>query len=393
MARWLYFLMPLGAIAFVLELFGVSPLVVFPLAALGIIPLAGLLGVATEDLAHHSGPRLGGLLNATFGNAAELIITILALQKGLIPLVKASLTGSIIGNALLVLGAAALAGGLRYGIQRFDAHEAQRHATMMILAVAGLLLPSLFAFSVRDFFIREELSILLSVVLLIIYGAYIYYSFFSRDVHQTEQAPADGHESAVAVGATAASQGQAAPGRARRLTPLNARAAVPTEQEPERRSWSVRFAIIVLAGATIATAVVSEVLVSTVEPVTQQLGWSELFVGVIIIPLIGNIAEHFSAIQVSLKNNMNLSLSITAGSSTQIALLVAPLLVFISLLVGHPMSLEFTLLELLILGLSVGIFSYICQDGETNWLEGAQLLALYLMGAVVFFFVVEAVPH
>ncbi len=289
-------------------------------------------------------------MNATFGNAAELIITVFALREGLVDLVKASITGSIIGNTLLILGCAALVGGLRHGPQRFDAPAAGRHAAMMILALSAMALPAVFATVVKSAFVREEVSVGVSILLLITYGAYIQYSYFSRD--------------------------------ARRRA---AQEAPPHGLENGKTAWSLRRSIGVLALAVVGTAVASELLVSAVEPVSHALGLSQFFLGLILIPIVGNVAEHFSAIQFAARNRMELSLSIAANSSTQIAVFVAPLLVLVSLLF-HPMDLIFPPIELVTLLASAAIFALVSLDGETNWLEGVQLLALYLIAAVAFFF-------
>jgi len=315
-----------------------SPLI-FGLSALGVIPLAGLIGTATEELSARIGPKYGGLLNATFGNAAELIITILAIRQGLLLLVKASITGSIIGNSLLVLGLSVFYGGLKHGWQRFDENEARHHVTLMVLAIAGLFLPAMFATAQPDHWIVEEVSLFVAGVLLVTYVAYLVFSLFGG-----QEPPA--HESTES---TSSGHGEGA------------------DHVP---SWSVRKALIVLAAATGATVFVSELLVRTVEPVTHQLGWSEFFVGIIIVPLIGNAAEHFSAVVFAGKNRVDVTMAIAAGSSSQIALFVAPVLVFLSL----------------VLGLTTAIFAFVAMDGRSNWLEGAQLLALYVIIAVVFFF-------
>jgi Ca2+:H+ antiporter len=351
---------------------------VFVLCAAAILPLSALIGRATEDLADHLGPRFGGLLNATFGNAAELIITLFALKAGLVTLVKASITGSIIGNALLVLGLAAVVGGWRHGVQIFDAREAGRHSTMMILAVIGLYLPAGFATIMRDAVIVEELSVFVAVVLLLTYAAYVAYGIFM---------PVGGPRLVVAEpsypGATLPAA-MASP-RATASAPRAANSGSKPAPAGHRTPWSVRTAGVILFGATLLTALVSELLVRTIEPVTHALGWTELFVGVILVPLVGNVAEHFSAVVVAWKNQMDLSLAIAAGSSTQLALFVAPLLVLASLVLGHPMDLVFVPMELLVLGLATAIFAFISHDGETTWLEGVQLLAVYLMAGVVFF--------
>ncbi|HYU17324.1 MAG TPA: calcium/proton exchanger [Chloroflexota bacterium] len=346
--HWLWLLLVAAPLALVADWLGLPHVLVFSLAALGVVPLAALIGRATEELAADIGPALGGLLNATFGNAAELIIAVLAIRHGLLALVKASITGSIVGNSLMVLGVAMLVGGVRHGSLRFARHEAGHHATLMALAVAGLFLPAVFARSVADQSLVGNVSLLVAGILLLTYVTYLAYSIFWD---QPAVSPA-----AVKVAA---------------------------RHHSRRRRW---IAVGMLAAATAATVIVSEVLVRTVEPVTRDLGWSEFFVGVIIVPLIGNAAEHFSAVTMAAKNRIDVTMGIAAGSSTQIAVFVAPLLVFISLLLGHPLDLVFHQMELLALGLTTAIFALIAMDGRSNWLEGTQLLALYLMIACAFFF-------
>jgi Ca2+:H+ antiporter len=318
---------------------------IFFSSALGIVPLAWTLGRATEELAAHTGPRVGGLLNATLGNSAELIITIFAIREGLLELVKASITGSILGNILLILGLSILLGGVRNGLQRFDSGEAGLSATMMTLAIIALLIPSIFghAIEIQDQAAVEWLSLGVAAVMIAIYVLSLAYSFLSaRDESLAE-------EHGVAM-------------------------------------WSVRKAIIILVIATLFVAWLSEILVSAVEPVTESVGITEFFLGVIMIPLVGNVAEHLVAVQASWKNKMDLSLAVSLGSSMQIALFVAPLLVFISLAMGNPLTLIFNQFELLALGAGVGIAALISLDGESNWLEGAQLLAVYVIVALAFFF-------
>ena len=322
----------------------------FVLSALAVIPLAGIMGTATEELALHMGPRAGGLLNATLGNAAELIITIFAIQAGLLDLVKASITGSILGNVLLVLGLSLLLGGLKNGVQVFDRRQANVNGTMLVLAVAGLAVPSLFIASIRNgpesFPTTESLSMATAVVLILIYVLSIVYSFTLK-------------------------RGEPQPG------------AVPPTHHA---AWSVPTALVVLALATGGIAWLSEILVGSVEHTVEALGWSEFFIGVIIIPLVGNVAEHIVAVQVALKNKMELSLAVSLGSSLQIALFVAPLLVFISLAMGNPMQLAFNQFEVAALLASSLIAALIALDGESNWLEGAMLLVLYAIIGVAFFF-------
>ena len=321
----------------------------FAAAALSLLPLARWIGAGTEHAAAKVGSSIGGLLNATFGNAAELIIAIFALRRGLVDLVKASITGSIIGNTLLILGMSAFVGGRRHGTQKFSVKSAGRHAAMMILAVSAMALPAVFATVEKSAFVREEVSVGVAILLLATYGAYIFYSYFSRR---------DRDE--------AAEKEQEAP-------------------HGSGKAWSLKKSLTVLGGAVAGTAAASELLVHAVEPVSESLGVSHFFIGLIVIPLVGNVAEHYSAIDFAYRNKMELSLSIAANSSTQIAVFVAPLLVFVSLLF-QPMNLVFQPIELVTLFASSAIFAYISIDGETNWLEGVQLLALYLICAVAFFF-------
>lgn len=341
----LYFMLLFGLAAVVLEWVGASPVLVFIFAALGIIPLADLIGEATEELTIYTGPRVGGLLNATLGNAAELIITIFAIKEGLLDLVKASITGSILGNLLLVLGISVLVGGLRNGIQSFDRRQAALNGTMLILAVVALIIPSLFSAAIEpDFQAEKWFSESVAVVMIIIYALGIVYSLTAQK------------------------------------GPL-AREAVPHEAR-----WSLPKSLIILLLATLGTALISEILVGAVEHVTTSLGLTEIFLGIILIPLIGNVAEHLVAVEVASKNDMELSLAISLGSSLQIALFVAPLLVFISLLFDHTLLLIFDTFELVALFGAALVASIIALDGESNWLEGAQLLAVYLIVGLAFFF-------
>jgi len=353
-----YGLLIFALVAVAGELLHWSPVVVFFAAALGVVPLAGFLGKATEELALYTGPKLGGLLNATLGNAAELIITIVAiwkgvthpeLREGLIELVKASITGSILGNLLLILGLSVLLGGLKYTRQQFDRRQAGVNATMLILAVIALAVPSFFSHSIEavNHAGVEYLSIGVAVVMIIVYVLSIIFSF------QTEDTAAD-------------------------TTPDEA------HHQPQ---WSQRTAIIVLAAATVGIAYLSEALVGAVEPVVEQLGISEFFLGIILIPIVGNVAEHVVAMQMALKNKMELSLAISLGSSLQIALFVAPLLVFISLAMNNPLTLTFNIFELIALFAASLIATLIAMDGESNWLEGAQLLGVYVIIGIAFFFV------
>lgn len=321
-----------------------SPLAIFLLSALAIVPLAKYIGDSTEELAARTNPALGGLLNATFGNATELIIGFFALKAGLIEVVKASLTGSIIGNLLFVLGLAMLLGGWGKEKQSFSRTSALASGSSLFLAVIALVMPAIFlatAPSARAGVI-EELSIAVSILLLLMYGAGLFFSLRTHKHLYTEEL---GHT-------------------------------------PE---WSQLRSIMTLLVATLAVAWVSEILVGAIEPIVQHLGWTELFIGVIFIAIVGNAAEHFSAVSVAMKNRMDLSLSIAIGSATQIALVAAPVLVLLSLFFAEPMTLVFNTFELIALVLSVIIVNIVVSDGESNWLEGAQLLAAYAVMAIAFF--------
>jgi len=327
---------------------------IFLSACLSIIPLAGWMGHATEHLAEKTTEGVGGLLNATFGNAAEMIIAIMALREGLIDIVKASLTGSIIGNLLLVLGLSFFVGGVRFREQRFNAAGARMLATMMLLAALGLLVPAAFHhLADREGLTHERtLSTEISVVLLLTYLASL---LFSLRTHK------------------------------HLFTGTSAQAA---EVETEHGApWSLRRSLAVLAGATALIAWVSEMLVGTVEPAAEAFGMSHVFIGVIVVAVIGNAAEHSTAILVAVKNRMDLSVGIAIGSSVQIALFVAPVLVLLSYLVGpQPMDLVFTPFEVLSVVGAVWVASQIAADGRSDWLEGIQLLAVYIVLAVAFYF-------
>ncbi len=394
MNRWLYLLILAAPAAVLAEALHASPLVTFVLAALGLIPLAGLIGLSTEVLAERLGHGIGGLLHATFGNAAEIIIGLTALAAGLPEVVRASLAGSIIGNALLVLGTAMLVGGWRYRRQRFSRRVAGQYATMLTLAVIGMAIPSLLATvgeSTRpgDAVVRgsqlHQLSIGVAIILLVCYAAYIAYSVFGVHASHVDmlasETAASGDEASVPhdpahasalAGETAAQRRQASAG------PLATLA-----------TWwrtTLWLPIVVLAGVTAVTAVMSEVLVSTIEPLTHQIGLSPFFVGLIILPIVGNAAEHYSAITSATRNHMEISMAITAGSSIQIALLAAPILVLAGPLIGVPLDLNFSLLEVAMFGLVTGLYALISLDGESTWLEGLLLLAFYLILAVGTFF-------
>jgi Ca2+:H+ antiporter len=350
---------PLAALA---EMFHWGAVQVFVFAALAIIPLAGLMGSATESLAHRFGAGIGGLLNATFGNAAELIIALVALQQGLFDVVKASLTGSIIGNVLLVLGLSILLGGLGRERQTFDRSAAAVGSTLLALAAIGLVIPAMFHLAgegavrsarvtiEREMAAERTLSLEIAIVLFV---AYILSLVFSLRTHRHLYA---GQEHA------------------------GAHAPVGPVPSPRR-------AAITLAIATAAVAWMSELLVGAVHEASAAIGVSEVFIGVIVVAVIGNAAEHSTAVLVAMKNKMDLAMNIAIGSSIQIALFVAPVLVFVSYLVpGGPMDLRFTMFEVLAVGIAVVVVNLVAQDGESNWLEGALLLAVYLVLGIAFFF-------
>jgi Ca2+:H+ antiporter len=334
------------------------PLLVFVASSLAILPLAGLMGRATEELADRLGEGVGGLLNATFGNAAELIIAFAALRAGLHDVVKASIVGSIIGNILLVLGAAMLAGGLRRSEQHFNAAAARSQATMLTLAAIALILPA--AFRVTSGATAEglgRLSISISVVLLLVYLLNLVFALVTHPTLFT------GSHAAAEPGATAP-------------------------------AWSVRTSAVVLAGATALIAWMSEILVGAIEPTADELGLSNVFVGVFVVAILGNAAEHATAVSAALKDRMDLSLSIAIGSSVQVALFVAPVLVLASLLIGPmPLDLAFPAGLVLMVFLSVLIAAQVAGDGRSDWLKGTQLLAVYLVLGLTYFFIPGASSH
>ncbi len=341
---WLLVLVP---IAIGLRVARAPDLAIFLTSAAAILPLAGLIGRSTEQLALHTGPRVGGLVNATFGNVTELIIAIFLILDDRIEMVKASLTGSILGNLLLVLGLSLLLGGLKHERQSFNARAASVHATSLALAVTGLLMPALFALGTEGatFAEREVVSGVVAGVLILLYAAALIFTLVTHE--HLFRTPAEG----------------------------------------ERPVWSRNRAVGMLLVSTALVALMSESLVSSLEPALESLGLSEFFVGLILIPVIGNAAEHSSAVMFALRNKVDVTLEIAIGSSTQIALFVAPILVFISLLVGHPMDFVFSTFEVAAVGLSALLMTLISLDGESNWLEGAQLTGAYVIMAVSFFFV------
>jgi Ca2+:H+ antiporter len=351
----LYWLLPALPLAIVLKLLHVDALWLFLVSCVAVIPLAGLMGRATENLAETLGPALGGLLNATFGNAAELIIALLALARGpaMYPLVKASLTGSIIGNVLLVLGAAILAGGLFHKKQTFNRTAAGMGATLLALATIGLILPTIHyqlagAGEEQRAHRVELLSEEIAVILAVTYGLSLIFTLAThRHLFGTVE-------------------------------------EAGTASRPE---WSRTTALLVLAAATAGVALASEFLVGSVEQTADTLGLTKVFVGVIVVAVVGNAAEHSSAVLVAIKNKMDLAVHIAIGSGIQIALFVAPVLVFASAFMGHPhvLDLHFTLMEVVAVVIALSVLALISQDGETHWMEGVMLLAVYAMLALSFY--------
>jgi len=355
-----------------LEFVHASPVWVFATAALAIVPLAGWMGRATESLAERAGPGVGGLLNASFGNAAELIIALMALQRGLYDVVKASITGSIIGNVLLVLGLSIVAGGTKYERLRFNATAASTGATLLALSAIGLLVPAIFHQIVKDHPSAHETELSLEIAI-VLFATYLLSLVFSLRTHKHLYA---GQSGPADAGASSGVQAE----------PAGPAASSGVHSNHDAGRWRVRTAILVLLGATALVAWMSEILVGAVEHTAEILGMTEVFVGVILVAIIGNAAEHSTAVLVARKNQMDLALNIAVGSSIQVALFVAPVLVFVSHAIGRPMNLVFTTFEVLAVGASVAILSLVSVDGESNWLEGAQLLAVYAILALAFFF-------
>jgi len=372
-----YGLLAFIPISIAAQFLGWSDLIIFATAALAIIPLAGWMGTATEEIAVVLGPSLGGLMNATFGNATELIIAIFALRAGLVNVVKSSITGSIIGNLLLVMGLAMLLGGLKFKEQTFQPTIARLNASAMNLAVIAILLPTAVDFTSAGIEepILQKLSIAVAVVLMLVYGLTLLFSMkthsYLYDVGVAEESPDEHAEAKAKTNAHGETN----------LELLNAEKDEAHAEAPNLKLW-----VGVLLAATVAVAVESELLVDTLEVASQQLGLSELFTGVIILPVIGNAAEHATAVTVALKDKMDLSLNVAVGSSLQIALFVGPLLVIIGALMGQPMDLDFNNFELLSVVVAVLVANSISADGKSNWLEGTLLLATYTVIALSFYF-------
>jgi Ca2+:H+ antiporter len=324
---------------------------IFATSSIAIVPLAAYMGRATEHLAGRMGSGVGGLLNATFGNAAELIIALMALRAGLYDVVKASITGSIIGNILLVLGLAVLAGGIKHRRQTFNRTSAGIGATLLVLSAIGLVVPAIFHHIVHGAAAAQErtLSLEIAIVLFTLYVASLLFSLKThRHLYTGEVGPESGagHDDA----------------------------------------WSARKSAIVLAAATAGIALMSEALVGAVSATAASFGLTQVFVGVILVAVVGNAAEHSSAVLMAMKNHMDLAVNIAIGSSIQVALLVAPVLVFSSYLLDRPMDLVFSTFEVVAVTVAAGVATLVAMDGESNWMEGAQLLGVYVILALAFYF-------
>ena len=357
-------------IAIAMKFAGASEPTVFVLSAVAIIPLAGLMGRSTEMLAHRVGPGIGGLMNASFGNAAELIIAVSALRQGLIGVVKASITGSILGNILLVLGASFFAGGLRYNKQRFNATAAGMSATLLAIAAIGMLVPAMFHAHLvihHEVANEKDLSLEIAVVLFAVYVLLLLFSLKTHK-HLYNSEAEDGQQE---------TEEKETGGPFPELE----------YETDEANVWPVKTAIAVLIGATVCVAVMSELLVGAIEVTSQRLGWTHIFVGIFVVAIVGNAAEHSSAILAAMKNRMELGFQIAVGSGLQVALFVAPLLVFISYLPGFPVTLDlvFSMMEVVAVAVSVLIVGLVAYDGESNWMEGLLLLAVYLILGIAFF--------
>ncbi|HWF83556.1 MAG TPA: calcium/proton exchanger [Vicinamibacterales bacterium] len=328
---------------------------IFVAAAISLVPLAGFIGLATEQLARRSGPALGGFLNATFGNAAELIIAVVALHDGHVGLVKASITGSIVGNLLLVLGASFFVGGLGRQSQKFNRTAATNTTAMLFLAVVALVMPAVFDLAMYGNLAArpsaiERLSLLSAVVMIAAYAGSLVYALTSqRDLFRSTQ-----------------------------------------QSGREAAALTKRSAVVLLAIGTILTTIQAELLVGQMEPALVRFGLSELFVGVVVIAVIGNAAEHYSAITAARRDEMTLAVEISIGSSAQIALLVGPAIVLYSFLIGRPMTLLFNAFEIAAITLSVVATALVVVDGESNWVEGMQLMAVYLILGIAMYFVPAA---
>ncbi|GCE47290.1 Ca2+:H+ antiporter [Thermosporothrix hazakensis] len=421
MPRWLYFLLIFAVAAVVLDFAHVSlpPAIIFGLAALGIVPLAALIGTSVEGVAEYTGERIGGLLFATFGNATELIISIFALSEGLVDVVRASIIGAILGNALLALGISVCVGGFRHGRLKFEARPASQYASLFLLCSAGLMLPTianLHVVSTQQKVVEHNLSDFIAVILLLGYIASIIFSVFRFRDHGDEDEdlePTLGARSMDAIsrllsyryrlaqsdiaGKTEALKHidvavdtmlkqEQKPAATREINPVQA-AASATKQPVHLHRPPLWRSLLLLCLATVGVALVSEVLVGSIEPMAKGLGWNEAFIGLVFVPFIGALPEYFNCISMAWNKKIGMVLAASAGSSIQIALLVAPLLVLLSLFMPQRLDLVFSIVELAVLGITTFLFSEITKDGELVWLEGLLLILLFgMMAGTVFAF-------
>ncbi|HEY6757689.1 MAG TPA: calcium/proton exchanger [Nitrososphaera sp.] len=353
----IYVLLIFAPIAAGLEFVHADDLVLFVVSAIALVPLAKLIGDSTEHLSTQYGPTAGSLLNVTFGNAAEIIIAVTAISAGLLDLVKASITGAIIGNILLILGLSIIAGGFRYKEQSFSRENIGVQSSMLFLAIIGLAVPTILATTILSPSENQGqvqlLSDALAVILLIVYILGIVFTFITHKHLFTSPETAE------------------------------------DMQESHGTHWSKKKSFLLLAASMAGVIVMSEILVASVETTGKELGFGQLFVGAVIVGIVGNAAEHSSAILLSLKGKIELSIGIAAGSGTQIALFVVPILVFAGIAIGQPFTLVFTLLELATIFLAAIILNLIVHDGRSNWFEGVMLTAVYIIIAIAFFFVAD----
>ncbi|MBQ6389521.1 MAG: calcium/proton exchanger [Mogibacterium sp.] len=348
--KYLYILLVFIPVTIIGKIMGFSDPLLFACSSLAIIPLAGVMGQSTDDIAGFAGQKIGGLLNATFGNATELIIAFVAMKEGLFDVVKASLAGSVIGNILLVLGLSMLCGGVKYKTQSFNKNSINITSSMLLLAVLGLSIPAIFTHTLPEESLNtqyEGLSIIIALLMLLVYIMQFVFSFVTHRSLYEETVPSD---------------------------------------EGEGKPASLPRAIGLLIASTICIAVLSEIFVGTVEPMAESAGLSKTFVGIILVPIIGNAAEHSSAVIMAVRNKMNAAIEIALGSSLQIILFVVPVLTLLSLFFT-PMSIVFTPFELVSVTGAVLIANRVAADGESNWLEGLQLVTVYIMIGAAFFFV------
>ncbi|MGX8773921.1 MAG: calcium/proton exchanger [Bacillota bacterium] len=348
--KYLSILLVFLPVSIIGKMMGLSDPLLFVFSAFAIIPLAGLMGKSTDVISCFCGQKIGGLLNATFGNATELIIAFVAMRAGMFDVVKASLAGSVIGNILLVLGMSMLAGGVKYKTQIFNRNSINITSSMLLLAVLGLCIPAIFTHAMPEGWLTtrfEGLSIIIACLMLLVYAMQFVFSFVTHRFLYEETLTSD---------------------------------------DEEKPAMKLPAAIGLLIGSTICIAILSEIFVGTIEPMAESVGLSQAFVGIILVPIIGNAAEHSSAIIMAIKNKMNAAVEIALGSSLQIILFVIPVLVLLSLFFT-PMSIVFTPFELVSLVASVLIANRVASDGESNWLEGLQLVVVYVIIGAAFFFV------